>query len=189
LTRADTSEPAAFAGNRYLLELTASSRPAWITAMDTDGDSPSGGAAFDCSWRKLAYSYVPRLHAVTKTKAKELFDALELEALCGETFDATTRPHSSTPLAHATADATIYVSNEGSDGNEGTSIKATGRDSPRGALQVAQAVLLGGEEALRRVAPPASRHLTCTQAMPPAPLFARVPVRSLSAAASLCHSL
>ena len=33
------------------------------------------------------------------------------------------RPHSSTPLAHATADATIYVSNEGSDGNEGTSIK------------------------------------------------------------------
>lgn len=128
--------------------------------------------------------------AVTKTKAKELFDALELEALCGETFDATTpRPHSSTPLAHATADATIYVSNEGSDGNEGTSIKATGRDSPRGALQVAQAVLLGGEEALRRVAPPASRHLTCTQAIPPAPLFARVPVRSLSAAASLCHSL
>jgi hypothetical protein len=187
LTRADTSEPAAFAGHRYLLELTASSCPA-----GSDGQGrrqPLGGAAFDCSWRKLAYSYVPRLHAVTKTKAKELFDALELEALCGETFDATTRPHSSTPLAHATADATIYVSNEGSDGNEGTSIKATGRDSPRGALQVAQAVLLGGEEALRRVAPPASRHLTCTQAMPPAPLFARVPVRSLSAAASLCHSL
>lgn len=90
LTRADTSEPAAFAGHRYLLELTASSCPA-----GSDGQGrrqPLGGAAFDCSWRKLAYSYVPRLHAVTKTKAKELFDALELEALCGETFDATTPP-------------------------------------------------------------------------------------------------
>lgn len=78
LTRADTSEPAAFAGHRYLLELTASSCPA-----GSDGQGrrqPLGGAAFDCSWRKLAYSYVPRLHAVTKTKAKELFDALELEA-------------------------------------------------------------------------------------------------------------
>ena len=124
LARADTPEPAALAGRRYLLELTASSRPAWITAMDKDGDSPSGGAAFDCSWRKLAYSYAPRLQPVTTAKAKELFDALELEALCGETFDATTpRPHSSTPLAHATAGTTIYVSNEGSDGNEGTSIK------------------------------------------------------------------
>jgi hypothetical protein len=179
LTRADTSEPAALAGRRYLLELTASSRPAWITAMDKDGDSPSGGAAFDCSWRKLAYSYAPRLQPVTTAKAKELFDALELEALCGETFDATTpRPHSSTPLAHATAGTTIYVSNEGSDGNEGTSIKEP-VETLHGALFKARKLPCRKEKKRCDVSI-LLRAGTCTQPLPPAPRLARVPVHSLS---------
>lgn len=95
--------------------------------MDMDRDHPggAGGAAFDCSWRKLAYSYAPQLQAVTATKAKELFDALELKAMCNETFDPkasrplTVAPHVQVPAANAV----IYVSNKGSDSNEGTSTK------------------------------------------------------------------
>ena len=50
-----------------------------------------GGAAFDCSWRRLAYSYAPQLQTMTQSKAKELFDALELGTMCNETFDSSTR--------------------------------------------------------------------------------------------------
>lgn len=71
----------------YLLELTASSRPHWMTAEAAEGGGPAapGGVAFDCSWRKLALEYAPKLQAVSAAKALELHDALELSALCGIT--------------------------------------------------------------------------------------------------------
>ena len=68
----------------YLLELTASSRPGWITAEHLGGGPATpGGVAFDCSWRKLAMEYAPKLQPVSAAKAVELHDALELSALCG----------------------------------------------------------------------------------------------------------
>ena len=36
--------------------------------------------AFDCSWRRLAFAYAPTLQNVSAARAKELHDALELEA-------------------------------------------------------------------------------------------------------------
>lgn len=105
----------------YLLGLTASSRPAWITAMDKDVPGGPGGAVFDCSWRKLAYAYAPEIQTITAGKAKELFDALELAQMCGETFDAgAVRPLSAAPMAVGTKGASvIFVSPTGSDGNKG----------------------------------------------------------------------
>ena len=69
----------------YLLELTASSRPYWMTGelVDAGGPAAPGGVAFDCSWRKLAMEYAPKLQAVSAAKTLELHDALELSALCG----------------------------------------------------------------------------------------------------------
>lgn len=114
---------------RYLLGLTASSRPAWITAMDQDAPGGAGGAAFDCSWRRLAYSYAQQLQTVTESMAVDIFAALELRTMCNETFDATThRPASAMPKTGPGSDwskSHIYVEAvKGSDSNTCTSPKA-----------------------------------------------------------------
>eukprot|EP01052_Picozoa_sp_SAG31_P023510 SAG31_NODE_1943_length_6856_cov_8.165458_8_plen_287_part_00 len=103
----------------YLLELTASSRPHWMAA---GGPAAPGGVAFDCSWRKLAMAYAPKLQALSAAKAVELHDALELSALCGVARPpqpAPSRSHASrsqapAPGAAAAADdAIISVSPTG----------------------------------------------------------------------------
>eukprot|EP01043_Picozoa_sp_COSAG02_P066664 COSAG02_NODE_10450_length_1938_cov_1.625884_1_plen_373_part_00 len=94
--------------------------------MDQDTPGGAGGAAFDCSWRKLAYSYAPQLQAVSTGKAKQLFDALELGTMCNETFDASTkRPTSVVPKQMADWHKTqIWVqTGKGSDGNKCTEEK------------------------------------------------------------------
>ena len=59
----------------HLLSLISSSRPV------------AASPEFDCAWRKLAFEYAPTLQSwLSKQKRSELFDALELGTLCGETF-------------------------------------------------------------------------------------------------------
>lgn len=94
--------------------------------MDQDTPGGAGGAAFDCSWRKLAYSYAPQLQSVTMGRAKQLFDALELETMCNETFDATTKRPSSvvpTQMQDWTKSRIWVQTGKGSDGNECTEEK------------------------------------------------------------------
>ena len=60
----------------HLLSLISSSRPV------------AASPEFDCAWRKLAFEYAPTLQPwLSKQKRSELFDALELHALCGEDFN------------------------------------------------------------------------------------------------------
>ena len=60
----------------YLLSKISSSRP-----LDVAPE-------FDCAWRKLAFEYAPtRQTWLPKQKRAELFDALELATLCGESFE------------------------------------------------------------------------------------------------------
>jgi hypothetical protein len=115
----------------YLLELTASSRPAWISAMDRDVPGGPGGAVFDCSWRMLAYKLAPKLQRIDEIPAqkKALFDALELAQMCGEIFDAQENLLEP-PTAQLKADADrpgtieIFVSpTTGSDSAAGTEKK------------------------------------------------------------------
>ena len=111
---------------RYLLGLTASSRPAWITAMDQDAPGGAGGAAFDCSWRRLAYSYAQQLQTVTERMAEDIFAALELRTMCNETFDATThRPASAMKKEGIDSTKTqIWVEAlKGSDSNKCTNMR------------------------------------------------------------------
>jgi len=64
----------------YLLKLVASSRPT--------GTDP----AFDCAWRRFAAVHAASLQAGLagdRTRMAQLHDALELNALCGASFEET----------------------------------------------------------------------------------------------------
>ena len=96
------------ATSEYLMSLITSSRPAFA-----DNE-------FDCSWRRLAFTYASSLQPTFSTeRARELHDALQLVKMCGEGF--TPPPTSSRkPRAPQAADVTIFISPSGSDSSEGS---------------------------------------------------------------------
>ena len=104
---------------------SAGSRPKWV--RESGGPTPPGmpdGPAFDCSWRRLAFAYAPTLQNVSAARAKELHDALELEALCGEAFEfdaaqAAPLPRAAAPPKPPAKDM-VFVSPKGDDKNVGT---------------------------------------------------------------------
>jgi hypothetical protein len=98
----------------HLLSLISSSRPL------------AASPEFDCAWRKLAFEYAPTLQTwLSKQKRSELFDALELGTLCGESFNRLDAAVAAPVPVHAPApraDAhNVFVdAKEGDDSNDGS---------------------------------------------------------------------
>ncbi len=81
----------------------------------------------DCTWRRLAFEYAPTLRTLTDEQAKDLHDALELDALCGVGFERAwhTRERRREPRTVAADDVVdglaVYVQADGGDDdNPGT---------------------------------------------------------------------
>ena len=100
----------------HLLSLISSSRPL------------AASPEFDCAWRKLAFEYAPTLQSwLSAQKRSELFDALELSTLCGESFgllDAAAAAVASTsvraPAPRADAHNFFVDAMSGNDANDGS---------------------------------------------------------------------
>jgi hypothetical protein len=96
-----------------------------VRASRPEGADPD----FDCAWRKYAYEYAqsiqPHLPSDT-SKTKQLFDALELDVLCGQTYEASTangKNGSASILGGSCPPKSIRVyvnAQNGSDANDGT---------------------------------------------------------------------
>jgi hypothetical protein len=137
------------------------------------GSSRPNGAdpKFDCAWRVFAYEYAqsiqPRIPSDT-SKAKQLFDALELGVLCGQTYVAgTTAASVFGATCPPSASIRVFVNaRNGSDANDGTVARPlktlasavaatrTGRTSPAtacillasGVYHLASTIRLGPED-------------------------------------------
>ena len=92
----------------HLLAMIESSRPVGIDP------------AYDCSWRKLASEYAPKIQPwLDASHGKALFDALELGTMCKQEFDASLYAGTGRVPVSA-SDAAIFVSPKGSDDNSGS---------------------------------------------------------------------
>ena len=104
----------------YLLNLTRSSRPAVV--------DDAGLQSFDCAWRKLAMKYAPTIQHLDEAHQRMVHEALELRALCNETFapavdaaGANVAPAARTSVAGDPNSVAVYVdAGKGSDANPGT---------------------------------------------------------------------
>lgn len=79
---------------------------------------------FDCHWRQLAMQWAPKLQPwLNETQQRQLFDALELDPVCGKPFQPTASLERTSGAGSAVGFIVYVDAMNGNDGNSGTLTK------------------------------------------------------------------